>query len=222
MFCKICGSKRTDAIFPDAQGGPWYRCMDCGSDSSILTYDPSWYIGFVDKYRVMVDTFCKSVIEMTENVGCFERHRHLAPSFDFLDVGCCDGAGMAAMAAKGWSVHGWDVSEDSRREGCTTISDTFAASQFPIQYGAVLCREVIEHVPDWRSFARELVASVRIGGLLQVQTPRPWWHNKPIVYHREHLQIFSVSALRRAFADLGMTLVDDFQWDAGQMILMRK
>lgn len=222
MQCKLCRSKRTDAIFPDAQGGPWFRCMDCGSDSSQLVYDPVWYADFVSKYERNVGSFDASVNELSENVAMFERFRHYAPSNDFLDVGCCDGAGMAAMANAGWSVHGWDVTDASHRDGCTTISDEFAASLFPIQYGAVLCREVIEHVPDWRSFLRELVASVLPGGLLQIQTPRPWWCAEPIVYHREHLQVFGVPMLSRVVVESGMAILADKQWDKGQYVVCRK
>jgi SAM-dependent methyltransferase len=223
MRCKVCDCGPLRPVYPDDSGGPWFACLFCGSHCSELEYDPAWYTPhFVEKYREAVGTFERSKAEMTNNAKLFDDFRVLAPSLDFLDVGCCDGAAMSVMQDHGWRVHGWDVSEASNHGSCTTIAPEFRADLFPRQYGAILCREVIEHAPDWRKLLREMVGSLLVGGLLQIQTPRPWHTPERLIYHREHLQIFHPLALREWFGAFGLSPVHYEEWPMGQLHLVRK
>lgn len=223
MRCKVCASNSLTRVHPDALGGPWFACRECGSHSSELRYDPEWYAPhFVESYKEAVGTFDRSKVEMTNNANIFDAYRHLAPSRDFLDVGCCDGAAMSVMQDRGWSVHGWDVSEASNHGPCTTIAPEFRADLFPRRYGAILCREVLEHSPDWKALLTEMVEALLPVGLLQIQTPRPWHTPEPIVYHREHLQIFHPIALREWFGEFGLIALHYEEWPMGQLHLVCK
>jgi len=157
------------------------------------------------------------------NCDWFPHYKHMTGGgIDFLDVGCCDGAAMAEMAKIGYSVHGFDVIEGARREGCTTIHPFFSASLFPQQYHQVLCREVIEHVEGPRQFLTELVAATVRGGLLQIQTPRPCVQQERIAYQPHHLQIISPVKLELLCIEHGLRVLDRRQWGTGIAFLMHK
>lgn len=82
-------------------------------------------------------------------------------------------------------------------------------------FDRVLCSEVLEHVPDPRQAAAELVRVLRPGGLLAVSVPTPvteWgyryssddYFNSP----GGHVRIFAFGSLRRLLAAEGLEVVD--------------
>lgn len=215
--CRICGEYATFPLeYPPEYGGPWFRCVECGSDSSAnaepYIYDDSYLAhelsDGVDREQ-----------DMASNLDWFG---HYAKPTTFLDVGCLSGAALRGMAARGWATHGFDVIEAARTASPPgrhiDIAPKFQADR---AYGAVLCREVIEHVPDWMDLLIQLARATEAGGLLQIQTPRPGpLHRTP--YQRSHLQIFSPSALGGRVGDLGFATLDYREWPLGFAFLARK
>jgi SAM-dependent methyltransferase len=64
-----------------------------------------------------------------------------------------------------------DLVEAYRAEGVTSIVSDFLTWQPDRRYDLVLCLQVLEHVPDARSFARKLLASGRI---VIISVPYRW------------------------------------------------
>jgi SAM-dependent methyltransferase len=70
-------------------------------------------------------------------------------------------------------------------------------------FDAVICSEVLEHLPDYRGALREILRVLRPGGRLAVSVPRPWcericWRLSR-AYHQApggHLRIFKIDRLR--------------------------
>jgi 2-polyprenyl-3-methyl-5-hydroxy-6-metoxy-1,4-benzoquinol methylase len=222
MNCKICHSPNTTRIHHHAPGGPWWHCFECNSSSSEEVYNPDLYTNYLEVYRLQTGVnFDESRNQQTTNVGYFTRYKHLCPNLDFLDVGHCDGAALANMQDEGYAVHGFDVVPCCDMGPHTTIAPEFKASLFPRQYGAIQCREVIEHVPDFHTFLDELILALSPKGIIQIQTPRPW-HTYANVYIMGHLQIPSHLELQHAIVKRKCRIVTTLVWDAGQLVVAQK
>lgn len=219
--CRACGAGSPDPL-PFAPG--WARCRACGSDTS--DSDPARE---AERYQTpeyvrwnVIDCggFDAVVRSVGENVRWFAAHR--GPGRDFLDVGHNEGAMLAAMQADGWGVHGFDVNPHAYLGPHTTIAPAFAAGLFPRRYHAVNCREVLEHVPDWRGLLAELWAATEPGGLCQVQTPRPCGAFDPGVYQPAHLVIFAPAFLSDYLLSAGWAVLGRRLWPTGQCHLLRR
>lgn len=148
-----------------------------------------------------------------------------------LDVGCSEGEGNHLQAAyEQCSVH--SVGVDSSVERLKTFQTRFV--EYPARppscnrrwnlsgadllelpfdsetFDAVICAEVLEHIPDYRGALRELKRVLRSGGHLAVSVPRfvPEWicwvleenyHDTP----GGHLRIFRYHQLCREIENLG-------------------
>lgn len=200
------------------------RCTACGSDSSPLTYEqvadiygPHFEVSEVEAsggHQVRVDEICS-------NLDWFGHHADEKLGKDFLDVGCCDGAGLRGMQDRGWRVHGFDVFEPSYMGPHVTVAPFFHRWLFPRRYAAVLCREVWEHVQCPDLFLHELHGVTVPGGLVQLQTPKAIDHFHAIPYQRGHLQIASPAQLRRMLHGAMLDVIDAREWDLGQAYLCR-
>jgi 2-polyprenyl-3-methyl-5-hydroxy-6-metoxy-1,4-benzoquinol methylase len=131
------------------------------------------------------------------------RHRHLLRAYPprglkVLDHGCMDGVFTIAMQRAGGNVTGYDVAPAAvaqaerfrgAREGPRFLLDPPKGEEFDL----VFSNEVIEHVPDDRAFAGELMAFVRPGGRLVGTTPvgRYFWDP-------DHKREYDEGLLRRA------------------------
>jgi len=223
MSCRVCHEPgEMVSLWTAVDGSVWRRCLACGSDSSDVSYGDIKH-EYDEKYlRHILDQsvdLAGCAFQVTTNANWFG-----APSGDktFLDVGCLEGGALKAMADRGWSVHGFDVIPQAKTGDHITVSDRFHASLFPRRYQAVLCREVIEHVPDWRSMLGELLAVTAPGGIFQLQTPRPWTEPSTIGYQRFHLQLFSPFTIRYWLGTVGFEIIESLLWPEGQAWLCRR
>lgn len=237
MRCRICDSATVVRLpdvpcdrTPEMIGGPWWRCVECGSDSSEMRYED--VVGYYDDpvyAERMAGGLDPVALKSTyrANVEWFADYRRAVPDNTFLDVGHLAGTMLDLMAADGWAVHGFDIHERWRFGSHTTIAPTFHASRFPRRYAAVQARETLEHVDNWRHFIGELFAVTMPGGICQIQTPCPWWplpEVEPlrICYQREHLQLFSPARLGYEFRRVGWHIEGIRLWDGGQDWMLRR
>lgn len=229
MNCKVCGAEKLNFLWPDNldSAQTWHRCRECKSDSSTGTYaaiaDLYATINYRDHfYSSHPESLANALKQVTANVEWFNDYAPTVRGRDFLDVGHCDGAMLTRMQESGWRVHGFDVNPTADYGPHVTIAPKFRADLFPQQYDAVNCREVIEHIEDWREFLDELFKATKTGGLCQVQTPKPIGFIHPDIYQKFHLQIFSVPALADAVRQAGFVILDKWEWGIGQAVLLRK
>lgn len=148
-----------------------------------------------------------------------------------LDVGCSEGEGNHLQAAyEGLPVQA--VGVDAQRERLHTFRERFwrFATQPPSEsrrmnltsanlldlpfrantFDAVICAEVLEHIPDYRSALREIDRVLRPGGCLGLSVPRfvpEWvcWVLEEGYHHAPggHLRIFRRSRLRTEIESMG-------------------
>ncbi len=131
-----------------------------------------------------------------------ERHLHAAlAGFHgrLLDVGCGNSPFRHLLDAAATQYQGVDVpaAADFGYHNPDTVYYDGRVLPFPdASFDAVLCTEVIEHIPDPTESIREMHRVLKPGGLLLVTLP--WsarFHYQPYDYHR-----YTPSMLRTLFA----------------------
>jgi SAM-dependent methyltransferase len=146
-----------------------------------------------------------------------------------LDLGCGEGRHViAAAACDGVDAVGVDLSREDlatarerMREFGDNVPGMFAllagdALRLPFPddcFDAVICSEVLEHIPDWRAAVGEVYRVLKPGGRLCVSVPRPWCERLCWLLSRDyhqvrggHLRIFSLTDLRAAIAGSGFDI----------------
>ncbi len=221
MNCRVCDSPNTIPL-PEKYPLGWHRCPTCGSDSAahgVAKYDAP----YIDRYEAHID-FEDNIISHRSNLDWLCDH---AKPGSFLDVGCADGASLAGMALRGWMpCIGFDINPATagRTHFPVIVAPRFNASYVP-RMDAVLSREVIEHIEDWREHLQELANATKPGGLLQIQTPIPDEISHSHIYQSDHLQIFRDGILQNHVSKLGFDILDSRTWNkdqSGQAFLARK
>lgn len=226
MKCKLCHSAALTPLPFDVppEAGVWFRCRACGSDSAAHGYDPSIYGSvYLAHHLELAGGDGGQADQISSNLDWFGHH-HTGDEKTFLDVGCCDGGGLRGMAARGWAVHGWDVFPPPYHGPHVTVMPFFSEWHFPRRFAAVLCREVVEHVPDPDRFLHALHAVTLPGGLVQVQTPKPGAEHHPSLYQRAHLFLASPGRLLAMLKAAMLDVIEFREWEAiqpGQAVLCR-
>lgn len=226
MKCRVCSSTSLAPLWRDTDGYQWHRCTACGSDTSAAEYDPTRYGG--DYVTDLLDNEGPSVHQAVanhfHNADMIERHAKGKPGRTFLDVGCGHGASGAVMRSRGWAVVGWDVNATDRPTG-TVIGAIFQARMFAHRFDAVLCREILEHVPEPHALIGELYAATAPGGVCEITTPRPMPTDRPppwVCYHWAHLAVWSVESLTAELRRVGFEVLESDIWEHGQRHLCRR
>ena len=124
-----------------------------------------------------------------------------------LDYGCGDGVFAVALARRGATVVGYDVSEAAIaqaalfRDGIPELEVTTVEPE-EAGFDLVFCTEVLEHAADDRTFAARVMARVRAGGLLVGTTPvgRAFWDP-------DHKHVYDADGLRAVLDPLGRLTV---------------
>lgn len=135
------------------------------------------------------------------------------PDGKVLDVGCGNGQTLRNLSAKGWEGFGIETDEEAagqaRRNGanvdCVNISELAEG-----EFDAIVLNHVIEHIPEPRSCAQEILARLKPGGRLVIVTPNRSslllklfagaWRG---LEAPRHLFIYSRSALINLLSDEG-------------------
>lgn len=139
-----------------------------------------------------------------------------------LDVGCGAGTLLHRMRSLGWSVTGIDFDAKAIEHvkaqygpGITALHSNLFDARFPdASFDAITMSHVIEHVPDPVALIAEARRILTVGGRLIITTPNiqsyghgrfgdSWWGlDSP-----RHLQVFSLSALKKCARSAGFETV---------------
>lgn len=141
-----------------------------------------------------------------------------------FDLGCGNGANVAFLAQRGYSVAGVDASTSGiaiaakRGIGSFAVKSAYdaLASDFG-QFDVCLCLEVIEHLYDPRAAARSIAQLVRHDGIAVLSTPYHGYlknlaislvggwdrHHSPL-WDGGHIKFWSRTTLRQLFSEVGM------------------
>ena len=133
------------------------------------------------------------------------------PQGTLLDVGCGNGAFLAAMKQRGWRVDGVEPDSAAAELAARSIGTPVFAGELEdaqleeAQYAAITMSHVIEHVPDPIRTLQTCLRLLRPGGALYLTTPntrslgrrvfdQAWLHWDP----PRHLHLFTPDNLREA------------------------
>ena len=219
----------TIARVPDLHFGNIVRCNSCGLRS--VEHVPSrpdlgdFYRGYHANgmYRT------KAEQKINKALGRVRRLQRHVSTGTFLDVGCNLGFAVEAARRSGFSATGIDIDSVAIAKAqaffpeaefvCTTAEEFSSRGR---RFDLVYCAEVIEHVPDLRSFAAALSALTKAGGTLYLTTPDAghfsvprkfgtWKETKP----PEHLTWFEERQLTSLFQQFNFRVSYRFNIKAG-------
>lgn len=150
---------------------------------------------------------------LDEIIATLERYRK---NNRLLDVGCGAGSLLEAARRNKWAAFGVEISQSASEHvsgrGFEVFCGELEKAGYPDEhFDVVILSEVLEHVPNPRALLEASARVLRPGGLLWGTTP----HGRGIsarllglkwstVCPPEHLQLFSVSGVKRLFTGLGL------------------
>ncbi len=138
---------------------------------------------------------------------------YLRPPARVLEIGCAHGAFVKLLDATGFAATGMEMSEgvlaEARRIfGVRTALGPIETSDLPkAHFDAIVLFDVLEHFVAPEDSLRAIVAHLRPGGLVVVQTPEfraglaaDWEHFK----HPEHVHLFTRDSLLDLYRRVGL------------------
>jgi len=214
--CKICGYDSHFIAAADANINclrmplpasgelvPYYHCNDCG-----FIFTPAFDAWTPEQFQrriynddyVRIDPEFASVRPLRQADVLAKILAPLKGRMRILDYGGGNGVFAAKMNALGFDTVSYDpVYQDET----APISEE--------RFQLIHCREVIEHAPDPRAFARDILRYLADDGAVYLSTAlQPedvhrqvlnWWYLAP---RNGHISLFSKRSLARLWIDLGM------------------
>jgi 2-polyprenyl-3-methyl-5-hydroxy-6-metoxy-1,4-benzoquinol methylase len=164
----------------------------------------------------------------------FLRH---AQGKDFLDIGCNTGFGVEAARRLGYRATGVDLSDEAidiaaglypANRFIKGTAQNFAATGE--RFDAVLCREVLEHMPEVHSFMAALRSLMKVGGVLWLTTPDAGHFRVPKEFPRwkevippEHVNFFNIDSLRKLLREYDIEILRaQLLWKPSLRVLARR
>jgi ubiquinone/menaquinone biosynthesis C-methylase UbiE len=148
----------------------------------------------------------------------------LHPESRILDFGAGRGALSCEIARRGYRVTACDI--DGQKLGqlpdpcgphpISTILLAAGAPTLPFQdreFDVIVCREVLEHIPDYAYAITELHRILKPGGILAVSVPARLserlchWFDENWYEKSGHLRVFAKKALLAEFAASGWNII---------------
>lgn len=143
----------------------------------------------------------------------------LAPGNRVLDVGCSSGVFLATLRDLGLDVHGQEIAPPAVAAGRERLEiDLFNGSigDYPLEspFNLVTSYDVIEHVPDPRTFLRHIRRLCAPGAGIVLRTPNHaswlrWLTGKRWLWYLPpaHIHLFNTASLTRLLHEAGFRSV---------------
>lgn len=215
--CGLCGHDRGRLVLDlrDADGNParLVRCQVCDLVQMERPPRAEELRGYYARYCYESEESWQSsaatdasIASVADRLGPYRRHGRL------LDVGSGAGAYLKIMAARGWDVHGTELSDVAaarlRAAGFAIHVGDLETLGLPAgHYDVVIMSELLEHVLAPRRLLETVFGLVRPGGALYLTTPNFGSLSRRLLGKEwrgigvpEHLSYFERGSLSRLLA----------------------
>lgn len=236
MACPVCRANNLIGL-GEKNGFPIVQCRSCTQ----RFVDPMPSREVIDAYYAKYWINEKNIRNGNRKIRKLKRILRpvlrKAPGDSFLDVGCNTGFGVEAARRLGYRATGIDLSgeaiEIAQRLYPENTFVTGTAQELAArgeQFDAVLCREVIEHLPEVHGFMSALSSLMKIGGVLWLTTPDAGHFRVPRNFPRwkevippEHVSFFNLNSLRRLLTGYGIVILRrKYEWKPSLRILAQR
>lgn len=228
ISCAICGVDDARRHW-ECGSFSFVRCSGCGHiyqnpqpepDVLIARYDSAY-----SEYEIENDrNFLELMLKGLSDVRFFERMARLHPKSSLLDIGCATGTLLEYARDRGYSVQGVEVCEPAARYGVEhrnvpiSVGTLGTVNLNAAKFASVHFSHVIEHVPDPRSFLRQVgrlmapralgvVVTPNVDGL-QARLFKDNWRSAIA----DHVHLFSVRNLVRLLSETGFRVLTTQTW----------
>lgn len=141
------------------------------------------------------------------NIVAFIRN-HVQREAKVLDVGCGNGTLSIFMASQGCTVTALDISNQAVMQatmgaknlgvaGITFVPVDFAEFSTDDTFDAILCLDVLEHIPDDNAAIAKMAGLLKPGGIVVIRVPSP-----RAFLHRFRLAVFDQDVFDRSVGHL--------------------
>lgn len=226
--CDVCGGEDARPLFE--KHGYWVlRCLGCGvgyvsprpAQQDLATiYETEQYYRNSNAcaygYADYISDHCLLEPLVAHRLDEIERLRPQRGRL--LDIGCATGLLLKEAKARGWGVHGVDVSGFAasfcRGQHLPVHNGELSTSSFPAaHFDVIVMDDTVEHLPYPRKDLELIHRILKPGGLLTINTAdeggllrtlmrRSWFHYKPT----EHLYYFNRRNLAGLLTDVGFSV----------------
>ena len=228
--CNLCGSERRKPYCPE-NGLRLVQCEDCGLVYVNPRPDPR------ELYALYGETYFHNnqsgVVGYTNYLkdepnirrtfaGRLQRLSQFIKPGKLLDVGCAAGFFLDEARKAGWQVQGLDVSSFAVQYAAETFKldvqqGSFTDLPFPANnYDLISMWDVIEHVPNPKSYIARAAELLKKGGVFVMATPdvdsiparvtgKRWVGFK---LSEEHVYYFSARTLGKMLEEAGFEVID--------------
>lgn len=236
MACPVCGGN--DFIeLGEKNGFPLVQCRTCTQRFCHPMPTPEVIDAYYAKYWINEKNIRNGEKKIRKLKRILRPVLRKAPGKSFLDIGCNTGFGVEAARQLGYRATGIDLSEEAIEIARRLYPENrfiFGTAQGFAQNGeyfdAILCREVIEHMPEVHSFMAALRSLLKVGGVLWLTTPDaehfrvpknfPEWKE---VIPPEHVSFFNLKSLRRLLSEYGIEILHkNFELKSSLRVLAKR
>ena len=236
MGCLVCGANDLEPI-GEKQGFPLVLCRSCSHRFVHPMPTQKVIDDYYARYWINNKNIKNGDLKIRRLKRILRRFLRNADGRTFLDIGCNTGFGVEAARRLGYEATGVDVSDEAidiaarlYPENRFVKGTAQAFAHDGGQYDAILCREVIEHMPEVHSFMAALRSLMKVNGVLWLTTPDaghfrvpkdfPEWKE---VIPPEHISFFNLESLRRLFREYGIEILSkQLLWKPSLRVLARR
>jgi SAM-dependent methyltransferase len=189
------------------------ECDGCGHLYN-TAFDPA---GLDDLYAALVLTnqpvSAGMIAAVEETAALILRHAPSQPSV--LEVGGGGGALSLALAQRGAEVHLVEPSRAVTAERFAGTGVTFHNAMFPVaslagrRFDVVVCRQVVEHVPEPAPFLDALRAGLSDGGIAYIELPSAAYvrdNGSVVDFHYPHVRYYRRGEIETLFVRAGFAV----------------
>lgn len=213
VVCPACHGTRQSPILECYREWSLYECPDCGVQHFWPAKNPG-----ADWYQSS-DMYAARDLMVVDWLGWYHRaaiENMPVASGRLIDVGCGNGAFVAAAHRRGYDAWGIDFSakaieagrrhfglEQLRAESIEQLSDRIGEQRFDV----VTAFEILEHMDDSSAFVKQIIGLLAPGGYLIVSVPNR--ERRPLLLNEgdlppHHFTRWNEAAIRGFFVRHGL------------------